>query len=496
MDIEKIRSEVVKRGINTVAITNYYLREIGGSELITFEVAKIFRQAGCHVFIAAFFVSQKMRSIFSEIGVKIFDMTDGRQFYETPKSVDLLWGHHWPVVGNLLFERGCYVRYFVQGSFSQFVDLETIWMLLDDADILFFNCQSNFFSQSIGWNDSAVKKTHLFLNSLGHRWFDSAPMPEGKNSPERIVAISNNLPSEIFAAADILNSKGISLDIFSRKTKQVITTPELIDGYDAIITFGHTAQKGFARKRPVFLYGRYGGPGWVTADNFYSAECANFSGRCVDRLLAPEQICEEILDGYSHAVCYLSEFYDISKSKFSFENNIYKLLLSLPLQRKWRGFRTINYAMPRKICQAHLYWPGARRIQCELNISERINFNRRIKCTINNSDKIIDAWIAGLPSEVEFIQNGRSFFIEGVVLFSGQPARKVGVRRDDGLLFYEIYGASSPELHEKYPTVAYSNSGRFGVNVPVMEETNFLEIVAERWEDGLITIGMIELLRS
>jgi hypothetical protein len=61
--------------------------------------------------------------------------------------------------------------------------------------------------------------------------------------------------------------------------KPAITSAELLDHYDCVISIGKTVQYCLVQGIPVFLYDRFGGPGYLNESNYELAEYYNFSGR-------------------------------------------------------------------------------------------------------------------------------------------------------------------------------------------------------------------------
>ena len=50
--------------------------------------------------------------------------------------------------------------------------------------------------------------------------------------------------------------------------KPAITSAELLDHYDCVISIGKTVQYCLVQGIPVFLYDRFGGPGYLNESNY------------------------------------------------------------------------------------------------------------------------------------------------------------------------------------------------------------------------------------
>ena len=73
-----------------------------------------------------------------------------------------------------------------------------------------------------------------------------------------------------------------------------------LSGYDAVVTIGKTVQYAVRGALPVYCYDHFGGPGWLTEENFGAARWRNFSGRGFEKKSGP-MIASEILEGFDKA---------------------------------------------------------------------------------------------------------------------------------------------------------------------------------------------------
>ncbi|ROW33332.1 hypothetical protein [Neisseria animalis] len=96
---------------------------------------------------------------------------------------------------------------------------------------------------------------------------------------KKIAVISNHPPTEMVEAAKLLGQNGVTVDFIGMRTTQVEITPQLIGGYDVIVTIGKTVQYALLSHKPVYCYDHFGGCGYLNHDNFEIAKHHNFSGR-------------------------------------------------------------------------------------------------------------------------------------------------------------------------------------------------------------------------
>lgn len=76
---------------------------------------------------------------------------------------------------------------------------------------------------------------------------------------------------------------------------------------DLIVSIGKSAPYALASGVPVFVYDHFGGPGYLTHDNFDRAARFNFSGRCCERRLDASALAQEIVEGYASGCAFIRE---------------------------------------------------------------------------------------------------------------------------------------------------------------------------------------------
>jgi hypothetical protein len=114
--------------------------------------------------------------------------------------------------------------------------------------------------------------------------------------PKRLLVVSNHLPPEAMRALDILSSHGIDVRRVGLPEKPRRLVPQDILDADLVMTIGKTVQYALRAACPVYIYDHFGGPGWLTTENFEKAESTNFSGRDTPQQKTAEQIVDEIID--------------------------------------------------------------------------------------------------------------------------------------------------------------------------------------------------------
>jgi hypothetical protein len=77
--------------------------------------------------------------------------------------------------------------------------------------------------------------------------------------------------------------------------------PADLSAVDAIVTIGKSVPYAIAAAKPVYMYDRFGGDGWLTRGNFAVSLDHNFSGRPAQRRLSSGEIAREIVAGFAQA---------------------------------------------------------------------------------------------------------------------------------------------------------------------------------------------------
>lgn len=83
----------------------------------------------------------------------------------------------------------------------------------------------------------------------------------------------------MLATRDLLISAGYQVDHLGEGSNVTMMCPEILHNCGVVITIGKTVQMAILANRPVYCYDHFGGPGWLTDQNYEGAVALNFSGR-------------------------------------------------------------------------------------------------------------------------------------------------------------------------------------------------------------------------
>lgn len=138
----------------------------------------------------------------------------------------------------------------------------------------------------------------VFYNAAPAAYFRQPP--EVSRRLRRITFITNHLDPALATALDQL-SLDIQVERIGLQFRQRLVSPDLTGRSDLLISIGKTTPYALAARMPVYVYDHFGGPGYLTADNFALTARFNFSSRCCERRLDPGELAREITAGYATA---------------------------------------------------------------------------------------------------------------------------------------------------------------------------------------------------
>jgi len=230
-----------------VLLTNVWMNNLGGSELVTLELAEEFIRCGHEVL------------IYSPAFGGALDCSHVETTHLKPdtKPFDVVWIHHNLLIHDLGFRKWSHQR-FIFNHMSSYVNIERPRLgghEVELADLILANSPETAKAIYVPCN--------LFQNPAPLA-FES--VGAGNSGP---LMISNHPPPEL---GDIIG-KRIGNGSFER------ITPELLSRHSCVVANGKTVQYALRAGVPVYLYDHFGGCGWLTEDNFALAEWHNFSGR-------------------------------------------------------------------------------------------------------------------------------------------------------------------------------------------------------------------------
>jgi Fe2+ transport system protein FeoA len=271
--------------------------KLGGSEIVALEIAEALYERGFEVHIRTNRLSiEVVRSSLAPVSFSdsddLIDLCD----------FDFVWMQH-NMVAHLHVDKllnSHRLPIIVSAHLSPFEMFELAGVgfgLLVGAKLVSNSAETKARLVSMG-----VEPHHILnIKNAAPKRFESAP-PSRRNSLSRLLVVSNHVPDEVLKAVTLLKKRGVVVKIFGSDAIERRVSEFDIRETDAVLTIGKTVQYALLSGIPVFCYDHFGGPGWLTKENFDNASYYNFSGRCCRKRGSAESIFDDLLQGYEQAV--------------------------------------------------------------------------------------------------------------------------------------------------------------------------------------------------
>ncbi|GHU07663.1 hypothetical protein FACS189431_2590 [Alphaproteobacteria bacterium] len=140
---------------------------------------------------------------------------------------------------------------------------------------------------------------------------------------KNVAVISSSQPSrEILDIKDSLESAGINIEYVGKyANNERRVDADLYQQFDLIVGIGKNVQYSLVSGVPVYIYGRFGGSGYLNSTNFDKNRANNFSGRGFKKKTSG-QISREIIEWYEDAV----KFHQSNRTKWMEEYSVDQLV--------------------------------------------------------------------------------------------------------------------------------------------------------------------------
>lgn len=162
-----------------------------------------------------------------------------------------------------------------------------------------------------------------YRNPAPNSFLNLSPKTNDSNFLKKILFVSNYLPEELRIVKKILSKKGISVEILGEGGDSCsLLTPKILHNYDAVVSIAKTVQYCLVSGIPIYIYGKFGGAGWLTAKNLTKAKMTNFCGSEGFPKKNAETIVAELLSGYTKSKSFQKEHLEEFRKEFSIETCI------------------------------------------------------------------------------------------------------------------------------------------------------------------------------
>lgn len=270
------------------------------------ELVEEFLRRGCRVGMLANEIDGELRAAAIGNGIECFENADETCLF----NYDIVYAQHHvlPLLisnGSLNTDDQHHFPVLVHNHLSPFEPYEVPGPFVEQAlsDITFANSPET--AEALGRCGDSHSNAEVFPNPAP-REFNQVQSSPG-NQLRRILVVSNHLPKELDQALTLVEKAGLSITRIGRKFRPERVTPDMLASHDAVVTIGKTVQYAIRASRPVYVYDKFGGPGWISDEiSFRQAASHNFSGCDTPGQRDPMVLQAEITSGYSAARQYWS----------------------------------------------------------------------------------------------------------------------------------------------------------------------------------------------
>lgn len=271
---------------------------LGGSEIVALEIAEALYERGFEVLIRTNCLSDVLiRS--ARVPIRFSDSDELIDLCD----FDFVWMHHNMVahldIDNLL--RSNRLPTIVSAHLSPFEMLELVgvgFAVLVGARLVSNSEETKARLVAMGIDSGEVLN---FKNAAPKRFDLNLHSKRQTKVLAKLLVVSNHIPDEVCEAMTLLKKRGVLVKVFGLGRMERRITEFDIQDADAVLTIGKTVQYALLSGVPVFCYDHFGGPGWLTKENFDKACFYNFSGRCCGTRYSSKAIFEKLVVGYEVA---------------------------------------------------------------------------------------------------------------------------------------------------------------------------------------------------
>lgn len=327
---EELRAEIDRCGIRSALLIVSRLHDFRGAQMVVADLAMVLADHGVAVTTACGGAEAAFLAEYPCYGEVVDLLRDTAPL--TGKTFDLVIAHNAAATGMALFECGVAFRHLATLTLSHFAPAEIPAYDIAEIDAFLF--------YSVACRDAFPPPPGLETRRLVLR--NAVPKAGTPDAPRRLGAlrriafITNHDPSEIGDCRALLQEKGIESEQIGAGHLVLPVDAGLLQGFDAVVTIGHSVQKALSCGVPVFVYDRWGGPGWVDLDTVEELEKHAFSGRHTLPRRTGAALAEAIVSGWPEAVAAMPGLIEHARQRYVLEERLTTLFRSLDARREPR----------------------------------------------------------------------------------------------------------------------------------------------------------------
>lgn len=212
---------------------------------------------------------------------------------------------------------------------------------------------------------------------------------------KNIAVISSSHPTdEVMDIKDRIQRHGITIDYIGKFNDNVqVVNAGFYDKYDLIIGIGKNAKYSLVSGVPIYIYGRFGGDGYLKQKSYETNNIMNYSGRGFGKKTAA-QITEEILGGYKDALKFHEKNRDQFTQEFSLDVTTEKLFQELEKEKPKKP----------KFSEEYINWM----VSMQINLMQRVQSLGTIR-RIDQHAHHIEATLSDRERELASIYGSKSW---------------------------------------------------------------------------------------
>lgn len=313
-----------------VLITQGRLRGMGGSEMIALEMAEHFAADGSRVVVVARSIDDGIAAMFTAVpGVEVRESSwSGLDDRLTSVPFSLAWLHHNVVPHAVL--RGAVDAPVVFAHLSASVAAESPLVPGLEAALasaVVFNSPETYDAQVAKglFEHVTDERLHVFPNPAPDLFAEvSDRVPSDR---PRLLVVSNHVPPDLHRALKQVKDT-FDVTLVGQQTHLGAVPqrvgPDLVAEHDAVVSIGKTVQYALLAGRAIFCYDRFGGPGWLDAENTDRAALTNFSGRGFDKR-PPAALARELVEGWERGLGFANAHRETAAQRYRLSNALQDL---------------------------------------------------------------------------------------------------------------------------------------------------------------------------
>ena len=317
-----------------IVITALFMNNFTGSVFVVSEFAMYFAKHGYKVHIFTFYKDKKViRSMVNHKNIKVINLK--KSWFIPRIRASLIIGLHHDVFDMLMKTNRVTGDKIIYFSLSPYDNAEKISEQYHNFTRVYCN---SWETAQVRGKENPKQQLHVFNNSVTPEFLIDYNKKYNKKL-KKIAIVSNHgifLPNGDFHKYAL--SSGLDVTFFgsqSGNSKKI--EPQDLLGFDAIISIGRTVQYALCLGVPIFCYDRFGGPGYITLDNWESMEKMNYSGRLkpisnkdLDKSLIKhidaKALVNDMIDNYPGVLKEVKQLRKIAIERYDLYKNLDKLM--------------------------------------------------------------------------------------------------------------------------------------------------------------------------